>query len=233
MRAATGLLVAAALLGCSGLDEGEAGVVGIEVRTPDPDTVEVGESIQLSARPLNKDGDSVGAPVTWISLDPTATVDATTGVLTGASAGAARVQAAVGALSSELITFPVIDPADTLVLTSDSIVTLPAGTVTSPPLTARLDHFDTAGPVALAGRGVIYTLTSPDPAAGTPTVLLQGNVVADTLPTGSDGNASTTLVVVAGSIPPDSAIVTVRAERTRGAPVPGSGQRFIIRFTAP
>jgi hypothetical protein len=28
----------------------------------------------------------------------------------------------------------------------------------------------------------------------------------------------------------DSAIVTVRAERTRGAPVPGSGQRFIIRF---
>ncbi len=27
--------------------------------------------------------------------------------------------------------------------------------------------------------------------------------------------------------------VTVRAERTRGATVPGSGQRFIIRFTAP
>ena len=233
MKAAAGLLVAAALLGCSGLDEGEAGVVGIEVRTPDPDTVEVGESIQLSARPLNKDGDSVGAPVTWISLDPTATIDAATGVLTGVSAGGARVQAAVGSLGSGLITFAVIEPADTLVLTSDSIVTLPAGTVTSPPLTARLDHFDTAGPVALAGRGVIYALTSPDPAAGTPTVLLQGNVVADTLPTGSDGNATTTLVVVAGSVPPDSAIVTVRAERTRGATVPGSGQRFIIRFTAP
>ena len=80
---------------------------------------------------------------------------------------------------------------------------------------------------------MIYALTSPDPAAGTPTVLLQGNVVADTLPTGSDGNASTALVVVAGTTPPDSAIVTVRAERTRGATVPGSGQRFIIRFTAP
>jgi hypothetical protein len=233
VKSAIGLLVTAALLGCSGLDEGEAGVVGIEVRTPAPDTLEVGESIQLSARPLNKDGDSVGTPVTWISLDPTATIDAATGVLTGVSAGGARVQASVGALGSELVTFAVIDPADTLVLTSDSIVTLPAGTITSPPLTARLDHFDPAGAVALAGRGVIYALTSPDPAAGTPTVLLQGGVVADTLPTASDGNASTTLGVVAGSTPPDSAIVTVRAERTRGATVPGSGQRFIIRFTAP
>jgi hypothetical protein len=233
VKSAVGLLVAAALIGCSGLDEGEAGVVGIEVRTPAPDTLEVGESIQLSARPLNKDGDSVGTPVSWVSIDPTATIDAVTGVLTGVSAGGARVQASVGALSSELVTFAIIDPADTLVLTSDSIVTLPASTVTSPPLTARLDHFASAGAVALAGRGVIYALTSPDPAAGTPTVLLQGGVVADTLTTASDGNASTTLVVVAGSAPPDSAIVTIRAERTRGATVPGSGQRFIIRFTAP
>ena len=233
MKGSLGLLVVAAVLGCSGLDEGEAGVVGIEVRVPGPDTVEVGESIQLAARPLNKDGDSVGTPVTWLSADPAATIDAATGVLTGVSAGSARVQATVGALGSELITFAVIEPADTLVLTSDSIVTLPGDAVTSLALTAGLDHLDTAGPVPLAGRGVIYALTSPDPAAGTPTVLLQGNVVADTLPTGSDGNASTTLVVVTGSAPPDSAIVTVRAERTRGAAVPGSGQRFIIRFTAP
>jgi hypothetical protein len=228
-----GLLAAAALFGCSGLDEGEAGVVGIEVRVPGPDTLEVGESIQLAARPLDKNGDSVGTPVTWLSVDPTATIDAATGILTGVSAGGARVQATVGALGSELITFAVIEPADTLVLTSDSIITLPIDAVISPALTARLDHFDPAGPVALAGRGVIYALTSPDPAAGTPTVLLQGNVVADTLQTGSDGNATTALVVVTGSIPPDSAIVTVRAERTRGAAVPGSGQRFIIRFTTP
>ena len=233
MRGPIGLLLAAVVLGCSGLDEGEAGVVGIEVRVPGPDTVEVGESIQLAARPLNKDGDSVGTPVAWRSADTAATIDAATGVLTGVSVGSARIQAAVGALGSELITFAVIEPADTLVLTSDSVVTLPGDAVTSAPLTARLDHLDPAGPVPLAGRGVIYQLTSPDPAAGMPTVLLKGNVLADTLPTGSDGNASTTLVVVTGSTPPDSAIVTVRAERTRGATVPGSGQRFIIRFTAP
>jgi hypothetical protein len=35
---------------------------------------------------------------------------------------------------------------------------------------------------------------------------------------------------VPGQIPPDTAIVEVRAERTSGAAVPGSGQRFIILF---
>jgi hypothetical protein len=225
-----GLLFAAALLGCSGLDEGEAGVVGIEVRLSGPDTVEVGESIQLSARPLDKNGDSVATTVTWLSADPAASIDASTGILTGVSVGTARVQASVGSLASDLITFTVVNPADTLILTSDSIVTLASDAASSPPLTARLDNF-VAGP--LPGRGVIYALTSPDPAAGTPTVLLQGNVVADTVATGADGNAALALVVVTGSTPPDSAIVTVRAERTRGAVVPGSGQRFIIRFAAP
>jgi uncharacterized protein YjdB len=218
------------MLGCSGLDEGEGGVVGLEVRVPGPDSVEVGESIQLSAKPLNKEGDSVATTVTWVSADPTATVDATTGTLTGVSAGTARVQATVGSLASELITFAVVAPADTLILASDSIVALASDAVTSPPLTVQLSSL-VAGP--LPNRGVIYALTSPDPAAGTPTVLLQGNVVSDTVATGTDGNAALALVVVTGSVPPDSAIVTVRAERTRGAVVPGSGQRFIIRFTTP
>jgi hypothetical protein len=230
MKLRFGLLAAVTVLGCSGLDEGEAGVVGIEVRVPGPDTVEVGESIQLSAKPLNKDGDSVATTITWLSADPTAAVDPATGILTGVSVGTARVQATVGALGSALISFAVVAPADTLVLTSDSIVTLASDAVTSPPLTAQLSNL-VAGP--LPNRGVIYALTSPDPAAGAPTVLLQGNVVSDTVATGADGNASLALVVVTGSIPPDSAIVTVRAERTRGAVVPGSGQRFIIRFTAP
>ena len=228
MKGRLRLLAAAVLLGCSGLDEGEAGVVGIEVRGSGPDTVEVGESIQLSARPLDKNGDSVAAAVTWLSADPTASIDAASGILTGVSVGTARIQAAVGSLSSGLITFAVLAPADTLVLTGDSVVTADAGL--SPPLTTRLDNLVTGG---LAGRGVIYELTSPDPAAGPTTVLLQGNVVRDTVPTGSDGSASTALLAVTGAIPPDSAIVTVRAERTRGAPVPGSGQRFIIRFTTP
>ena len=60
---------------------------------------------------------------------------------------------------------------------------------------------------------------------------LGGQVVSDTIFTGSDGSAIATLVKDPGVPPPDSIVVTVRAERTRGATVPGSGQRFIVRFT--
>ena len=50
------LLLLGALAGCSGLQETEAGVVQLDVTVPGPDSVEVGESIQLSARPLRFHG---------------------------------------------------------------------------------------------------------------------------------------------------------------------------------
>jgi len=224
----TALLLALAVAGCSGLDEGEAGVVGIEVRVPGPDTVEVGESIQLSAKPLDKNGDSVGTTVTWLSADAAATIDAASGVLTGVSPGTARVQATVGSLGSALIVFAVVPPADTLIITGDSIVDVPPETPTSPPLGTRVESFNPAGP--LPGRGVIYAITSPDPTTATPTVTLSGGVVVDTIKTGADGTAATALTVLTGSTPPDSVIVEIRTKRTRGAEVPGSGQRFIVRF---
>jgi len=223
-----GLALLAAALGCSGLPEAESGVVGIEVTVPGPDTVEVGESIQLSARPLDKNGDSVGTPVAWVSADPAATIDASSGVLTGVSPGTARVQATNAGLSSQLITFAVVPPADTLVLPGDSIFTVTAGVTESPPLTTRLDSFHPAG--ALPTRPVIYAITSPDPASAPPAVLLPGGVAADTILIGADGTAAPILSVVTGATPPDTVIVTVSAVRTRGAVVPGSGQRFIVLF---
>lgn len=228
MTRLTRLGLLAAVVGCSELPEAEQGVVGIEVRVPGPDTVEVGESIQLSAKPLDTNGDSVGTPVTWVSADPTATIDPSSGVLTGVSPGTARVQASVGGLSSALITFAVVAPADTLLVVGDSVIAAIATEPSSPPLTTQLQSFNPAGP--LEGRGVIYAITSPDPAATTPSVLLAGGVVADTLVTAADGTASATLSVVAGATPPDTVIVTVRAERTRGAPVPGSGQHFLVVY---
>jgi hypothetical protein len=225
VRRWTGLLLL--LAGCSGLTETEGGVVGLEVRVPGPDTVEVGESIQLSARPLDKNGDSVGVPVTWVSADTTATVDAD-GVLTGVATGSARVQATVGSLSSPLITFAVIARADSLVLPADSIFTVPLDTTAGPPMVTRLDSFNPAGP--LAGRRVIYAITLPDPTSGTPTVTLKNGGVADTILTGADGLAADTLRVVPGLTPPESLVVEVGARRTRGDVVPGSGQRFIVRF---
>ena len=223
-----GLLVLAAVLGCSGLTESESGVVGIEVRVTGPDTVEVGESIQLSARPLDKNGDSAAAAVTWVSADTSATIDPTTGILTGVSPGTARVQASVGSLSSAIITFAVIPPADTLALAGDSVFTLPAGTAVSPALLTSLQSFHPAG--VLPGRGVIYAITSPDPSAGALGMTLVNGLAVDTVLTGSDGTASNALSVVTGATPPPSVIVEVRAQRTRGATVPGSGQRFTVQF---
>jgi hypothetical protein len=219
------LLLLGALAGCSGLQETEGGVVQLDVTVPGPDSVEVGESIQLSAKPLDKNGDSVGTPVTWLSADATATIDAT-GLLTGISPGAARVQAGVGSLNSELITFAVVAPADTLVLPGDSVLTVPAGTGTSSDMVTRLDSFNPPG--ALPGRRVIYAITSPDPAAAPPAVVFSTGAVADTLTTGADGTAAAVLSVIGA--PPDTVIVEARATRTRGAVVPGSGPRFIVLF---
>jgi hypothetical protein len=225
-----GLMLAAVALGCSGLTEGEAGVVGIEVSVPGPDTVEVGETIQLSARPLDKNGDSAAAPVTWISTDPSAIIDAAGGRLTGVAPGTTRVQATVGALGSGLIPFTVIAPADSIAISGDSIFSVTSDdAAVLPSLVVLVSSNHPAG--LLAGRAVIYTITSPDPAVSTPTVRLTGPVVADTILTDANGAATATLVKDPGVAPPESLVVTVSAVRTRGAVVPGSGQRFIIRFT--
>jgi Big-like domain-containing protein len=228
VRLALGFMLAA--MGCSSLDEGQAGVVGIEVRVPGPDSIEVGESIQLGAKPLDKNGDSAAAAVTWVSVDPTAIVDAATGVLTGASPGSARVQATVGSLGSSLITFAVVPAADTLVIAGDSIFTTSISTPTVPTFTTVLWSFNPPGPVPT--HAVTYAITSPDPLVTPPSVVLSTNTqVADTVATGADGTAVTSIAFVAGTTPPDSVVVSVSATHIRGAVVAGSGQRFILRFT--
>ena len=131
-----------------------------------------------------------------------------------------------GSLSSELITFTVLAPADTLVLASDSVVVAPVEPGTSAPLVVRLDSRSPPGP--LGSRPVVYEITRPtgDPVS----VVLSGNVLIDTLTTEADGTASLTVSRVAGTPVPDSVFVEVRASRTRGAVVPGSGQRFIVLY---
>jgi hypothetical protein len=230
VRRALALLLSLLAAGCSGLDEGQAGVVGIEVQVPGPDSLEVGESIQLGARPLDKNGDSAATAVTWISVDPTASIDPATGVLTGLSVGSARVQATVGSLGSGLITFAIVPHADSLLIAGDSIFT---ASLTAPPLptfTTVVWSFNPVGPVP--SQGVIYAITSPDPLITPAAVVLSTNSqVVDTVPTGTDGIAVASLALVPGTTPPDSVIVTVSASRIRGAVVPGSGQRFILRLT--
>jgi hypothetical protein len=218
-------LLGAVALGCSGLTEGEAGVVALEVRVPSPPTLEIGETLQLSARPLDKNGDSVAAAVIWRSPDTTVSVDSISGLVIGNVAGTARVQASVGSLSSDLVNLTVLARADTLGIVGDSIFTLTGDSLISPPLATILQSFATG---ALAERPVIYEITTP---TADTAVTLTGGVLSDTVQTGSDGTVtSEALTLDPAKVRPDSTIITVRANRTHGEPVPGSGQRFIVRF---
>ena len=223
------LLVSSVVLqGCSNLTEGAGGVVGLEIRAPSLKTIEVGETLQLSVVALDKDGNPVAAPVTWLAPDTTLTVDGATGAITGVAPGTGHVQAFTGSLASELVTFTVIAPADTLVITGDSVITVAPGVPFSTPLLVELRSFSPDGP--LPSRPVIFAVTSP-PDVGPHTVELPGAVLVDTVLTGTDGAVSSvTLNRVNGTTQPPTAIVEVRAFRTRGAVVPGSGQRFTVNF---
>lgn len=228
MTPRAGLLLAVVLAGCSGLDTTDAGIVGLEVSYPRPDTVEVGETIQLVARPLDKNGDSVAAAVTWASPDTTVSLDASTGLLTGRAPGPAQIQASVGSLSSPFISFGVIAPADTLIIPGDSVLTVPSGADQSDSMAVELESAHPAGP--MVNWPVVYAITLPDPTAGLPVTFANGAAV-DTFRTGSDGAVTNArLLPVPGAVLPDSVVVEVRAARTRGAVVPGSGQHFFVRF---
>ena len=229
MRCCRLLMAFAALAGCSNLTE-EGGVAGLEIRVPRPATVEVGQTIQLSARALDRQGDSVAAAVTWLTPDTTVTLTPD-GHLTGRTSGSARVQAEVGTLVSDFVTFTVNPRPDTLALAGDSILTVASGVGISAPLFASIRSFAPAEP--LSGEVITYTVTAPvfpDPTQRT--VELPGGVLSLAAITGADGTPATpvTLNRVTGQSSPDSAIVTVSAVTAAGATVPGSGQRFIVRF---
>jgi Bacterial Ig-like domain (group 2) len=209
--------------GCSDLTEGGGGVVGLEIRTPEVLTLAVGQTVQLTARALDKNGNEVIAPIEWRAPDPTLAVDQATGVITGVSPGPGRVQAFTGTLSSAMLEFTVAAGADTLIVT-DSILTVAPGVAVSPPLVSQVQSLSPVGPVA--NHPVVYTLISPLDA----TVTLPGGGLTATANTGTDGAVSTVTLTRVNLAQPVTAIVAVSALRAGGTPVPGSGQRFTVTF---
>jgi hypothetical protein len=219
------LLLAAA---CSGFDEGEGGVVAIEVETPEFQELEVGEQVQVVARALDVNGAVLDVPLEWQSSGTAVTVDGS-GLVTAVQPGEANVQAISGTLPSAPVPFDVVARADTIIIAGDSVVTIPIEADPPPTarLTVRLETITTPGPVS--GSPVIFQITSPV-AGATPVVQLAGGIQSDTITTASDGTAFVDIGAVPAQVPPDTAIVQVRAEHLRGSAVPGSGQRFIVLF---
>jgi len=101
------LLAFVLALGCSSLTEGAGGVVELEVTQPAQTQIEVGGTLQLSARALDKDGEPVAVPIGWRTADATLTVN-DQGLVTGVAVGPGQVQAFAGSLSSALISLTVI-----------------------------------------------------------------------------------------------------------------------------
>ena len=99
--------MSAIAFGCSNLTEGAGGVVELEIRQPAVTTIEVGETVQLSARALNRDGDPVNVPISWRTPDATLTVD-DQGLVTGVVPGTGQVQAFAGSLASARVSLTVI-----------------------------------------------------------------------------------------------------------------------------
>ena len=63
------------------------GVIEIQVIGPSPAIEDFGDTMQLIAVPLNANGDSVGAPVVWVTPDDSTItiVNPATGLVTGVS----------------------------------------------------------------------------------------------------------------------------------------------------
>jgi Bacterial Ig-like domain (group 2) len=223
------LLLLIAGVACSGLEEGEGGVVGLEIEFPEARTLEVGEQVQLTARALDVEGQPLDVAISWRASNPAVTSVDGTGLVTALAAGTADVQAVVGSLGSERVGFTVVLRPDTIIIEGDSVLTVPFSTdpAATATLPVRLETFDPPGPVGT--RPVIFEIVQPL-AGETPVVQISDGVQTDTVNTSTDGLASVVLAVVSGQVPPDTAIVEVRANRTRGDPVPGSGQRFIVLF---
>jgi Bacterial Ig-like domain (group 2) len=100
------LIASALALGCSNLTEGAGGVVELEISQPAVTTIEVGQTLQLSARALDRNGDPVAVPITWVTSDATLTVDQT-GLVTGVTPGTGLVQAFAGTLASTRVSVTV------------------------------------------------------------------------------------------------------------------------------
>ena len=89
-------LAGAWLAGCGSLPTTADGVAYLEVRPPAVTTVEIGGTLQFTARALDREGNPLEVAVRWRTPDLTIEVGENTGLVTGISVGTGRVQAVIG-----------------------------------------------------------------------------------------------------------------------------------------
>ncbi|HEU4699702.1 MAG TPA: Ig-like domain-containing protein [Gemmatimonadales bacterium] len=234
-RAALGVLVLGAATGvgaaCSNLHE-ESGVIGLAIEPPAADSLQIRDTLQLRARALDRNGDSVAAEIEWVTNAPAFAVVDAQGRVTGVGAGTVQVQAHVGGLYTAPVNLRIVPGPDSLAVGAQELTVASAEAGSAPLVALLLSGAPPAAP--LAGGRLVYEVVSPafaDPAQRS--VQLGPGGVLDTVTTGTDGQPVTpvTLDRVPGIAAPESAVVEVRSQwAVSGRPVAGSGQQFVVRF---
>jgi len=229
------------LAGCTAITGDFSEVIAILYTGPAAPSVLEGDTLTLTAVPLDRSGDPVaGVTVIWRILEPDTgqvglTLDSTTGLVTGTFAGRWRVQGDADGLRTNVLTVTVRPVADSIAALEDT-VTFPFTDTDSPNLGVTLFDIGPAGtPTVVANAPVRFTLVTPAP--GTPASATLALAAAGEEPgsdphvafdsTGSNGLAFAFLRRV-GTGQPDTAVVEAVALDPRGAIIPGSPARFTV-----
>lgn len=99
------------VVGCTGVLGDATRIIALEIVGPTSYTIQVNDTLQLSARALSASGDVVsGATIEWAVLDTGSvgiTLDPATGLVVGQRPGRWKVQASVEAIRSDSIVIKV------------------------------------------------------------------------------------------------------------------------------
>jgi hypothetical protein len=191
----------------AGCDSGPSAPQVASVRVDGPATVVVGQTIQLSATPLDASGQAVpGQPVIWSSSSDAVLQVGSDGRATGVSVGSATARAQVagitGSRTLEVIPVPVasieVEPAAVeLVRGSDLLLEVTLRDAGGNVLTGRTILFESANPgvasVSVAGRiqGVQAGSTTVTVRSGTATLIVPVTVLPGEEPVVEDINPAT------------------------------------------
>jgi hypothetical protein len=212
--------------------------VAIEILLPDSGRVEVTDTFRPSGRALNALGDSVQAPLLWVSFDSTLRVlDSTTGVSLAAFTGSARLQAhTTGKLFSNPQTVSILARLDSILAggpTRDTVFVTPvppdtAADSLSDSLAVQAYAFDGATAGVAASRVVTFSATV-FPQTGPVVTLVPGTDTVVTVLTSFSGVAATQVRLHKGPVP-DSVLVTATMKHLDGTAVHGSPLTFVVEF---
>ena len=233
MKIPRGLLAVVVLLASTDLIDTSNEIVQVRVLASIITILDVSDTSRVFAQALNKNGDVVPAPIEWLALDTTAGVDSS-GLVRADFPGQARIQAQTGTLLSNILNFTIVPRPDTVVIVGEDTLRVLVGEGSSAPLEVRLDTHEMGDTLPANGGRIEYRIVEPD-STQPRSVEFTGQVTIDTVTTGLDGTSTVPVLLnrVAGVTSPDSAIVEITAFRFRVDTVPGSGQRFVIRFDNP